>query len=386
MRDQAGVTAYALPIALLVLLAGIVIVANPADWLAREGPPPAPAVSFDRTVIEPGEIRLEITNEGQGTITIAQVLIDEAYWEHRIEPDRTLDRLDSATVTIPYRWVEGEPHEIALVTADGATLHHEIDAATETPGTSWRTFAVYAGIGLFVGVLPILAGIAWYPAIQRAGKRFEVGLLAFTVGLLAFLVVDSLDEALELAERAPDPLGGPGLVLLSVAFSMGVLALVAHRFSGGETGSTRSRLVAAYLIATGIGLHNLGEGLAIGAAYAVGEVALGSFLILGFTLHNVTEGPAIVSPLERGTAIKHLGAMGAIAGVPTVLGAWLGGFAFSPLMGAAFFAVGAGAMLQVILDVWGEMDAQVDLSRVQGPVATGLVLGVAAMWGTGVLI
>ncbi len=383
--DRGGLAAYAIPLALLIALGGIVLVVDPGSWL-DEGPPPAPALSVDRTVLDDGEIVLEVTNEGQAPVTIAQVLVDEAYWEHTVEPDRTLDRLDSATVTIPYPWVDGEPHEVAFVTSDGVTVHHTIDPATKTPGTSWRTIGVYAMIGLFVGVLPIVAGIAWYPAIQKAGKRFEVGLLAFTIGLLGFLIVESLEEALELAERAPDPLGGPGLVLLGVALAMGVLALVADRFSGGETGSRRSRLVAAYMIATGIGLHNLGEGLAIGAAYALGEAALGTFLILGFTLHNVTEGPAIVSPLKKGTAIKHLAGMGAIAGVPTIFGAWMGGFAFSPLLGAAFFALGAGAMLQVVVDVVAEMRADVDLSAVQGPVATGLVLGIAAMWGTGVLI
>lgn len=383
---DAKLKAFGIPILLLVLLAGVVVVSDPGSWLAKDAPPAPPGLAVDRTVMEPGEIRLTVTNEGAEQITIAQVLIDEAYWEHKVEPDRTLERLDTATVTIPYRWVQDEPHEIAFVMSDGATVHHGIDAATETPSPGLETFAIYAGLGLFVGVLPIAAGIAWYPAIERAGKKVETAILAFTIGLLGFLIVESLDEALELAEAAPDPLGGPGLVLLGTALAMGTLALVTDRLSGGRTGSTRSRLVAAYMIAVGIGLHNLGEGLAIGASYALGEIALGTSLILGFAMHNVTEGPAIVAPLEAGTRVKHLVAMGAIAGVPTIFGAWMGGFAFSPLMGAIFFALGAGAMLQVIFDVWAEMRAGADLSTLQGPIATGLVLGIAVMWGTGILI
>ncbi len=384
---KVSVGTIALPLILLIAVAGLVLVANPGQWLERSDAPPSEALNFGRMILEPGVIEFKVTNEGPDPVRISQVLVDEAYWQHTIEPDATLDPMDTATITLQYPWVEGEAHEIVVLTETGASFSHEIEVALETPGVSAQTLGVYALIGLLVGVVPIFAGLLWYPAIRKAGTPVEMGILAFTIGLLAFLVVDSLEEGLELAELAPAPIGGPGLVLLAVAAAMAILLWTSQKLSGqAGHGTSRSRLVAAYMIAVGIGLHNLGEGLAIGAAYAVGEVALGSFLILGFTLHNVTEGPAIVAPLaRRSTAIKHLAFMGLIAGAPTIAGAWIGGLAFSPFLGAIFFGLGAGAMLQVILDVAAEMRGEPMLDQLKGTIALGFLAGIAVMWGTGVL-
>ncbi len=377
----------ALPIILLIAVAGLVLAVNPGQWLERGDAPPAEALSFQKTTLEPGVIKLKVVNEGPDPVTISQVLVDEAYWQHTVRPAATLQPLDTATITLDYPWVEGEAHEIVILTQTGATFSHEIEVALETPGVTTQSLLVYTLIGLLVGVVPIFAGLVWYPAIRKAGTAVEMGILAFTIGLLAFLVVDSLEEGLELAEQAAAPIGGPGLILLTVAAAMAVLLWTSQKLSGqAGHGSGRTRLVAAYMIAVGIGLHNLGEGLAIGAAYAVGEVALGSFLILGFTLHNVTEGPAIVAPLaRRSTAIKHLAFMGLIAGAPTIAGAWIGGLAFSPFLGAVFFGLGAGAMLQVILSVAAEMKDEPMLDQLQGTIAMGFLAGVAIMWGTGIL-
>jgi zinc transporter ZupT len=105
----------------------------------------------------------------------------------------------------------------------------------------------------------------------------------------------------------------------------------------------------ALLIAIGIGLHNLGEGLAIGAAYTLGEVALGSFLIVGFTLHNTTEGLAILSPLIEGkTRVRDLVLLGIVGGAPTILGTWTGAFTYSDPLSLLFLGLGAGAIFQVV--------------------------------------
>ncbi len=109
----------------------------------------------------------------------------------------------------------------------------------------------------------------------------------------------------------------------------------------------------ATLIALGIGLHNLGEGLAIGAAFATGAAALGSFLVVGFTLHNITEGDGIAAPLLRGEMPGLLTFFGlaVLAGSPAILGTWIGSLAFSPFLAALFLSLGAGAILQVIWEV-----------------------------------
>jgi zinc transporter ZupT len=109
------------------------------------------------------------------------------------------------------------------------------------------------------------------------------------------------------------------------------------------------------MISIGIGLHNLGEGLAIGAAVLLGKVALSTFLIVGFTLHNTTEGLAIVAPMARRSAnkviIRKLIGMGLIAGAPAIAGAWIGGFMYSSIAAIIFLSIGAGAIFQVVFSI-----------------------------------
>jgi len=382
VSDDAQIAIVAVPLALLALLAGIVVVADPGEWLARDGPPPAPQITVEDETFTEDRIELAITNEGPEPVRLSQVLVNEAYWEHTVEPDRRLERLETSTVTIPYPWVEGEAVEIDFVTADGATVGHQVEAAQTTQSFDGSTMWTYTLIGLLVGVLPVAAGVAWQPALKRLPSRYEAALLAFTVGLLAFLGLEGLVEAVELAERAPAPLGGPGLVLFGTVAALAGLRLMSAAVD--RRSGRRSPLAMAYLIALAIGLHNFGEGLVIGAAYAVGEVALGTFLILGFTLHNVTEGPAIVAPL-REASWSHLAGLAAVGGVPTIVGAWLGAAAFTPLLGAVFFSLGLGAIAQVIVEVGGQLSDRVDAGWTSGPVAAGALLGVAVMWATGVL-
>jgi zinc transporter ZupT len=155
-----------------------------------------------------------------------------------------------------------------------------------------------------------------------------------------------------------------------------------------EAGSEETRRLAlAYMIAAGIGLHNLGEGLAIGAAYALGNVALGAFLIVGFTIHNTTEGFGVVAPVAReGVAWRHLLLMGLLAGAPTILGTWIGGFTYSAVWSVLFLALGAGAIFQVVWELLKLMarDAREGASSVMNVV--GLLLGLAIMYATGLLV
>lgn len=381
--DGGQLASFAIPLILLALLGGIFLVTDPGTWLDRGAPPPEPSLTVDETTLRDDVIELRVTNDGPEPVVIAQVLVNEAYWEHTVEPDRRIERLSSATVTIPFDWIADEPVEIEFVTDEGVTIGHEIEAATATVGFDLSTLGTYTLIGLLVGVLPVAAGVAWQPVLKKAGSRFATGLLAFTVGLLAFLGIEALEEALELAEAAPAPLGGTGLVLFSILAALAGLHLVGSLVE--KRGTARTPLATAYLIALAIGLHNFGEGLIIGAAYSVGEILLGTFLILGFTLHNVTEGPAIVAPLRENVGLKHLVGLALVGGVPTIFGAWIGGSLFTPLLGAIFFGLGVGAIVQVIIDVgrqmsdrWGEEVAS------SGPVFAGALLGVAVMWATGV--
>jgi zinc transporter ZupT len=209
--------------------------------------------------------------------------------------------------------------------------------------------------------------------------------LSLTIGLLIFLGVDALGEAVETAALVPGAFQGMGLVLLgAVGTPLAIAALGQWR---AQRKRTRSPLYVAALIAFGIGLHNLGEGLAIGTSYATGEIALGTFLVIGFLLHNTTEGLGIVAPLaDERPGLRTLLLLGALAGLPTVLGAWIGAFSYSPVWTTLFFAVGAGAIVQVVYEIW-RLFARRAAGGITSPLNTaGLLAGMAIMYATGLLV
>jgi zinc transporter, ZIP family len=375
------------PVGIIGALVGLFLFFNPVA--ALRDVPPVEAVAFERTILSEEGIRLQIRNDGPDPVTISQVLVNDAYWTFTA-PDRSLGRLETTTVSIPYPWDEGLPLNIALVTSTGLPIEHEVEAAALTPEPDASTLGIYALLGLYVGVIPVAVGLLWFPSLARARAPALNFFLALTVGLLAFLLVDTIAEGLELSAEAPAVLNGLGL------FAMGalgaVLALSAMEAKMGQkrngSGATRlNGLALAYLIAAGIGLHNLGEGLAVGAALAAGETALGTSLVLGFALHNTTEGLAIVAPLGRDgerPSLWHFVALGALAGAPTILGSWLGGFAFSAIWATLAFGVAAGAIAQVLWQIAHSMSGGRGLLTKLGP--AGFAAGFLVMYMTGLFV
>lgn len=356
--------------------------------LERRGLPPVEELSITRIELPAaGQLRVHVVNSGPDPVRIAQVMVDEAYWSHRIEPTSTLGRLDRATVDIPYPWVFGEPHEVKLVTSTGLTFAGDVPIAVESPRFSIEALLRFGLLGLYVGVLPIVLGLLLYPALRRLGEAGMDFLLALTIGLLAFLAVDTLLEALEIAGETPGVYQAQPLVLLVAGVTALTLAAIG-RIGGGAV--FRSPLGIAYLIALGIGLHNLGEGLAIGAAFTLGELALGSFLVIGFTLHNITEGIGIAAPLLRERPpLRHFAWLALLAGFPAALGTWLGAFSYSPFAAALFLGVGTGAILQVIVEVarlLGRRGEGIPGRLVSAWTFAGLLAGIAVMYGTALLV
>lgn len=332
-----------------VLLALIVL--NGAG-VEREDVPPVEELTVERVAMPTeNEFVVHVTNGGPDPVTIEQVSVNEALWDFQVEPGATIPRLGSAEITIPYSWVEGEAYEIGMISNTGATFDAEIPLAVLTPGFSADTFWRYALIGFYVGVVPVSLGLLWYPFLRRLGTSGINFVLALTVGLLVFLVLDTLLEAVEVAEQLPGVFSGVPMVLLLALLTLLGLMASERLFRRGR--EEASRLSTSYRIAGGIGLHNLGEGLAIGAAFALGEVALGVFLVIGFTLHNITEGVGIAAPIlkQKRPSLWHFAGLALLGGGPAILGTWIAGFAYSPLLSAVFLAVGAGAILQVIYEV-----------------------------------
>lgn len=367
------------------ILLGVVlayIVATGGGLTALAGPP-VEHVSITRiTLPQPGLIQVEVINDGPQDVTIPQIQIDDAYYYFTAEPSITLSRLGRATFTIPYPWVEEELHRVVLLTSIGTTFEGEIGAAVETPAPSFNLLAQFGLVGLYVGIVPVGLGMLWYPFLRRIGSRAMMFILALTVGLLVYLAIGTWLDANEFALELPAFWQGVPLVIFVALLSLGILLAVGSVRIGHET----TPLGIAYRIAMGIGLHNLGEGLAIGAAFALGEAALGTFLILGFTLHNITEGIGIVAPVVRkNPGLRHFLLLALISGGPAILGTWIGGFAFNPILATIFLAIGVGAILQVVWEV-GKLVAR-DSGKLGLPLInwvnlSGVVVGIALMYFT----
>jgi zinc transporter ZupT len=163
------------------------------------------------------------------------------------------------------------------------------------------------------------------------------------------------------------------------------MTFLSVRLTKGRVGA--SGLALALLVAIGIGVHNLGEGLAIGTSFATGELQLGAFLVIGFMVHNVTEGLGIAAPATRArVTLWHLAALALIAGAPAILGTWIGGFATNDVLTPLFFALAAGAALQVVVEVGRYVARTAPGGLRSGWAVGGYLAGIAAMWATGLLV
>ncbi len=372
----------------LVLLAGLVFLflkLGPVG-VFRASFPPVEELTVERVRLpEPGVMEIGVVNGGPEPVTVAQVMVDDANWVHTLDGRRRMERLERRTIRIPYPWVEGEPHTVTVVTSTGLTFSTTVAVATRSPTVDTRYLGTFALLGVYAGVIPVFIGLLWLPFVRSVDRKWIDFFLSLTIGLLVFLGVDALEESLTTSALVPGAFQGLALVmfgLLGTPLVIGALGEWRGRVRG-----ERSPLWVAGLIAFGIGLHNLGEGLAIGTSYATGEIALGTFLVIGFLLHNTTEGLGIVTPLagER-PRLSTLLALGAVAGVPTVIGAWIGGFTYSPVWTTLFFAIGAGAIVMVVYELW-RLFARRSPGGLLAPLnAAGVLAGMLIMYLTGVVV
>jgi ZIP family zinc transporter len=383
----------AVPLALIaVAIGGFALLGGPG--LGERTGPPLEEVSVESTVLRPGEIELTLRNDGPDPVEVAQVAVNDAYAPFTADGGNEIGRLDSTTLAISYPWIEGEAYEIFVLTSSGGTIDAEVAVAAATPEADTGFYGLMALLGIYVGVIPVSLGMLWLPFLGRLGRRWIGAVIAFTVGLLAFLAVDTALEGLDIAAGAPAAFGGTSLVFIGALAAYlalaGVDAYLAQRRQAA--GSASGGAYLALLVAIGIGLHNLGEGLAIGSSYATGALALGAFLVVGFAIHNTTEGLAIVAPLRGGAAgsdappaLSRLAGLGLIAGAPAILGAWIGASAFDPSLAALLFGVGVGAIVRVIVQISPSM-RDGEGSLLNPTAVAGLLVGIAVMYLTGLLV
>jgi zinc transporter, ZIP family len=266
----------------------------------RDPAAPIEVLNVEQVKIVPSGFELDVSNTGPETLTISQVIVDDSVWTFSMNPDSSLKRFDNAKVTIIYPWVEGDPHTILLIYENGIITEAVIDAATLTPEFSWDNVLNYGFIGFYVGIVPITLGLLWYPFMKRLKKRWINAILALTVGLLLFLFFGTLFDGFEIGAEAPSVFQGNMVVIICTVLSF--------------------------------------------------------LLLIGFDQYqqqrqkrNGYSPIGIAAPLlNTKPKISQFVLLGTIAGAPAILGTWFGGFIFSPIWGAVFLGIGAGAILQVI--------------------------------------
>jgi zinc transporter ZupT len=399
---------------------------------------PLPDVAIEKIEFRenPSQIIAFIRNAGPTEITIAQADVNDRIHAAAIEPSKTLSRLSDARVIIPFFWNPAEPYEVGITTDDGTRFSKTIEAAALAPNPDSQQIIFFAVIGIYVGIIPVMIGLLWYPFIRSMSRNKYNFFLSLTAGLLVFLGIDALIESNEIAtDNVSSIFSGQMLIVIVTTISFITLLYASEKLTqraikksmssaAAETTSTytsysdssvtnspRIRLQAnqlqlqelvkplaiSLMIAIGIGLHNFGEGLAIGAAVLLGEIALSTFLIIGFTLHNTTEGLAIVAPLakSRKLMLRRLVLMGMIAGAPTIAGAWIGGFLYSPIAAIIFLSIGAGAIFQVVYSIgsWvlrpvdnNDNDKNKKIVKVNLFTIAGFAIGMVIMYVTGLLV
>lgn len=372
----------------VLLLAGVILLfLNTGGGLNLTSPVPVESLTVERYVLKHNSIDLHVRNASPDEITIAQVVINAAVWPFEVTPGATIPRLGRAVVHIDFPWNHGEAYAITLFSSNAIAFNTEIPVAFETPAPSGKTLLSFTLIGIYVGVIPVFLGIFWFPALRQLGRKWMTFLMAVTAGLLIFLGLDTLSEAFEQASELPTAFQGIGLIGIGAISTFMLLDAVSKRQKASIRSEVDQRLSLAYMIALGIGIHNLGEGLAIGAAYNVGEISLGTFLVVGFIIQNITEGLGIIAPVLRDhPGIRPLALMGLIGGGPAIIGAWIGGYTPSPMLAVLFLAIGTGAIFQVVYEIIKMIQKDTATENSSLSVFSGVLTGMLLLWVTGLLI
>lgn len=388
VRIPTWVVAALAGLVLLGALTGLAVLGGQS--LPDRAGPPVEELAVERVTLTPGVIELSIRNTGPDPVQVAQIFVNDAYVPFT-GAEEPVGRLGTESLRLDYPWHDGQPYLVSLLTSSGAVVEHEIPVAVATPTVGAAFLGLMALLGAYVGIIPVLLGIALLPLLQRIGGRGIRVLLAVTVGLLAFLAVDGTFEGLEIAGETGAAFGGASLVVLGAALAFLLLSgvdrwLEARKESADVAHAAGRARRLSLMIAVGIGLHNLGEGLAIGSAYAVGELALGASLIVGFALHNTTEGIAVVAPLTgQRPSLVRLVSLGLVAGAPAIAGTVIGGTVNNRELSALLLGVGVGAIVQVIVQLMPALRERVGapLDRVT---VVGLAGGMLVMYVTGLLV
>jgi len=374
-------------IPIILLVAVIVLFLSTGGGLQLASPVPVENLDVEKYILKHNSIDLYVRNTGPDELKVASIIVNDAVMPFTVAPDTAIPRLGRAQIHVDYGWSEGEAYGITIFTSNSIPFALDIPVAFDTPQPSSRTFWGFTLIGLYVGVIPIFLGIFWFPALRQLDRGTMTFLMAATAGLLIFLGLDTVAEALEVTAEVPSAFQGIGLIGIGTVATFLLLDAISKRQTNVSGSESDRRLALAFMIAVGIGIHNLGEGLAIGAAYNVGEIALGTFLVVGFIIQNITEGLGIIAPVLRDKpSVGRLALMGLVGGGPAIIGAWIGGFTPSPFLAVLFLAIGTGAIFEVVYEIAKLIQKDTAHESMPITVFSGVLAGMLLLWATGLII
>ena len=344
---------------------------------------PLPKITIEKVNFLDSEILVIVRNTSHIPINIVMADVNDRIQNAIIEPDSNLERFDTASVHIPFEWDESKPYVIGLTTADGIRFTKEIKSAFHSLYPSLDIILLLISLGIYVGIFPILIGLSWLPLMKQLKRKYNF-FLSLTVGLLLFLVVDTMVELSDLSTNV-DIANTPMMILVIIILTVFGLYYLDHKIICIQHKTKTMPVAVALMISIGIGFHNFGEGVMIGTSINLGELALGSFLIIGFALHNITEGVAIATTLTKEKIlIKNIFILLIISGTPTIFGLLIGGFTNSLLANIIFISIGVGSVIYVIITIIKLLHKQ--NSIVNQNVMIGIVFGICVMYFTSILI
>jgi zinc transporter ZupT len=378
--SAARLTYGLLPIGLLVAVSAFFLSSPGIRALIAPGAG-SETVSFEKTMLQPGRFVLDLRNAGHSSVTLTTVNVNESILPFIVKPSPTILPLRTATVYVLYPWVRGEAYTISLLTPDSTTFTTTISSAETTPDSGSQGGVNYLLIGLAAGLFPVLIGITWFPAVTRAGSSLFMFLTALVGGLLAYLGLAIVGEALGLAPQVSALF--QGMILVIVGALVTFLALRAFSvYEERDLGAER-----AWILAAGIGAQNLAEGLAVGAAFSVGVGSLGALFLIGLIAQNVDHGLRLIASTgqERRSAAWLLG-LALAGGLPAVLGVWAGGGITSPLLQVLYLSFGVGAVLEAIYAAVQRIRQASPHQPIPPGVYAGFIAGILGLYVASILI
>jgi zinc transporter, ZIP family len=381
-----GIGLSLIPFFLLAGIIAVFITTHGGGTLATQNGEAA-MLLFDRTVLQPGQFALHVRNSSLQPMTIATANVNDAIIPYVIKPAGPIPPLGSATVYLLYPWVEGQAYEITLSTRDSASFKTSVSDAEATSPPTPKTIRILLLVGLAAGLLPVLCGITWFPAITRAGPGLFLFLLAVAGGLLIYTGIALADQTLKNLPQVDGAFQGIGMLAVSFALAFLFLNAVSGVGSSLGMGQRSHRSAQAWIKAAGVGLQNFAAALAVGAAFSSDSAVLGTIFIMALIILNLTQGLRIIASMEKNErSFTWLLGTGVLAGAPAVLGIWLGFMTSSQMAFLLFYTIGAGAIVQALVEVIQRIRQSTTHQPMPVTIFAGFAAGMLALYMASILI